>query len=141
MSWSPEESQQIGRMEQKLDDIAEDNRANGQRLTTVETFMNRAKGFAAFIVTAASIATLFFVAGCAHQHIKTYYPTGDLKCDSLTTVWGQGQVAVLVESDDCPDTIYESEGTGLSDNGKAALGVIAEGAARGAAGALVPGAR
>ena len=138
MSWSSEEAIQIGRMEQKLDDITEDNRAYARRLTAVEVFMHRVKGAAALLTAAASVIAVFFLSGCAHQHIRTYYVTGEIKCDSLTTVLGQGEVSVLVESAECPDTIYESVGTGLSNNGKDALGVIAEGAARGAVGALVP---
>ena len=84
--------------------------------------MNKIKGVLAFLtVTVGVAAALFFSGGCAHSHVKTFYPTGKKQCDLVTTVLGQGEVAVLIESDTCPDSIYESENTGLSDNGVEAL--------------------
>ncbi len=76
---------------------------------------------------------------CASMKTTCEFQNGVLQTYSLrSTVVGTGETEVI--STGCAAIAYSTEDTGLSDNGKAALGEIAEGAARGAVGALVPGA-
>ncbi len=132
MSWNSEEGQQIGRIEAKVDDLVTHQKANGKRLSAVETWQNKAKGVVALLALTSGIIAALIWTGCAHAHVKTYYPDGALHCNAVTTVLGQGDVAVLVESDECPDTIYESDATGLSDNGVKALEKAVEAAVKSA---------
>ncbi len=72
--------------------------------------------------------------GCASMKTTCeYHPNGRLETYTLrSTVVGTGETEVI--STDCAALAYSTKDTGLSDNGKAALGKIAEGAVRG----LVP---
>jgi len=80
----------------------------------------------------ALIAWLIF--GCASMRTTCEYSNeGRLLTYSLhSTVVGTGETEVI--STDCAALAYSTEDTGLSDNGKDALGEIAEGSVRG----LVP---
>lgn len=138
MPWTSEEAQQVGRIEAKVDALLATANSHSERITGLETFANRVKGVLAFISLVGGILGAVVMMGCAHAHTRTYYPDGELKCNSATTVFGRGEVEVLVESDDCPDTIYESNDTGLSDNGAEAIGNVAEGLAAGAAKGVLP---
>ncbi len=72
--------------------------------------------------------------GCASMKTTcSYYPDGTLEDYSLrSTVVGTGETEVI--STDCTVIAYSTKDTGLSDNGKDALGTVAEGIAR----AVVP---
>jgi hypothetical protein len=60
----------------------------------------------------------------------TYFPDGTLETYKLrSTVVGTGETEIVTT--DCAALGYSTKDTGLSDNGKAALGTIAEGAAKG----------
>ena len=142
MALTPQESQQLGRIEAKVghihDTLKEHVADETPRLVKLERHVSWVKGVLAVISVLFTIGCAFIIGGCAHSHTRTYFPDGKLKCNSATTVLGQGQVDVLVESDECPDTIYESNDTGLSDNGKDAIGEIAEGVAAGVVKGVAP---
>lgn len=127
-------------IDNKLDHKAgvEETACNRARLDDLESFANKAKGVAAFLSLIIGILGSVLLMGCAHAHVRTYFPTGELQCDSVTTVVGRGDVEVLVESDECPDTIYESRDTGLSDNGVEAINKVAEGVAAGVVKGIKP---
>ncbi len=74
------------------------------------------------------------IPGCASfRQTCEYYPDGRLSTYSLrSTVLGTGETEAV--STDCALTAYSTKDTGLSDNGKAAIGEISEGAVR----ALIP---
>ena len=76
--------------------------------------------------------------GCATANQRCdYYADGTLEHYRLrSTVVGTGETEIVTT--DCTVAAYSTRDTGLSDNGKDALGTIAEGVARGAVGALVP---
>lgn len=76
----------------------------------------------------------FFGAGCASMNQKcTYYEDGTLESYRLrSTVVGTGETEVVTS--DCTVAAYSTKDTGLSDNGKEALGTVAEGAVKGALG-------
>ena len=86
-----------------------------------------ARGWAALsCVVAVSLS------GCASMKQKcSYFPDGTLESYRLrSTVLGTGETEMI--STDCAVAAYSTKDTGLSDNGKEALGEIAEGAVRGA---------
>jgi hypothetical protein len=72
--------------------------------------------------------------GCAAINQRcAYYPDGTLESYRLrSTVLGTGETETVTT--DCAAMAYSTKDTGLSDNGKEALGEIAEGAVR----AMVP---
>ena len=75
--------------------------------------------------------SLWTLYGCAHAHLKQAFPDGS-SCEIRSTVLGTGETELATSA--CGDFAYSTRDTGLSDNGRAALGEIAEGAVR----ALVP---
>jgi hypothetical protein len=77
---------------------------------------------------------LLALSGCASMNQRcSYFPDGTLESYRLrSTVLGTGETEVITT--DCAALAYSTKDTGLSDNGKEALGKIAEGAVR----ALVP---
>ena len=85
---------------------------------------------AAIIASFISVVAL----GCASMNQKcTYYPDGVLESYRLrSTILGTGNTEVVTT--DCTALAYTTEETGLSDNGKDALGTIAEGVAKGVVG-------
>lgn len=106
-----------------------------KRVGKLEEFSNRAKGILAFLTLVGGIAFTVWASGCAHQHVRTFYPTGEPECDLVTTVIGGGTISVLVEDEICPDTIYESTDTGITDNGKEVITEAVEAGVR----AAIPG--
>ena len=86
-------------------------------------------GFSCALTTAALL-----LPGCASMNQKcSYYTDGRLESYRLrSTVVGTGETEVVTTA--CAALAYSTKDTGLSDNGKEALGEIAEGAVR----ALVP---
>lgn len=86
----------------------------------------------------ALAALLLVCGGCATANQRCdYYPDGLLEHYRLrSTVVGTGETEVVTT--DCAALAYSTRDTGLSDNGKEALGKIAEGAAKGAVKALLP---
>jgi hypothetical protein len=78
-----------------------------------------------------SIALALLSAGCAHAHLEVYDPeTGEKVCEVESFVVGTGETEQV--SNACGDYAYGTRDTGISDNGKEALGEIAEGAVKGA---------
>jgi len=78
-------------------------------------------------------AALSWVVGCAHAHLEVFhYCTGEKVCEVESWVLGTGETEQVTNA--CGDYAYGTRDTGISDNGKDALGKIAEGAVR----ALVP---
>ena len=84
----------------------------------------------------ALIIALLATTGCAWGIQTAYYKSGEVCARTRSLVWGTGETEQV--SNTCGDYAYSTKDTGLSDNGKDALGTIAEGVARGAVGALVP---
>jgi hypothetical protein len=77
--------------------------------------------------------------GCAHSHDKFYYPSGELCAEVKSTVFGTGEAEKYVINELCEVTeMYDTKDTGLSDNGKDAIGKVAEGLAKGAVKGVVP---
>ena len=58
MAWTADEAQQIGRMEAKIDALL----LHDERITRLETFMNRLKGVGIMIALAAGVAGGVWVA-------------------------------------------------------------------------------
>lgn len=84
-----------------------------------------ATAFAALIVILA-----WWIIGCAHGHLERWDPVTGMKvCEVESMVLGTGETEQVTSA--CGDFAYSTRDTGLSDNGKAALGEIAEGAVRG----------
>jgi hypothetical protein len=82
-------------------------------------------------VMAAYLLALVLTAwslGCAHAHLERYVE-GEKVCEIESWVLGTGETEQVTNS--CGDYGYSTKDTGISDNGKAALGMVAEGAARG----------
>lgn len=79
-----------------------------------------------------------FLFGCASMNQKyTYYPDGTLKSYRVrSTVVGTGETELIAT--DGITLGYSTKDTGLSDNGKEALGTIAEGAVKGLVGSKIP---
>lgn len=73
--------------------------------------------------------------GCAHAHLERW-EAGQLVCEVESWVLGTGETEQITNA--CGDYAYGTRDTGISDNGKAALGEIAEGAVRGAVGGMTP---
>ncbi len=88
-------------------------------------------GSAVVSIIIALGAAALFGSGCSHIHVA-YHPDGTLASVKHTII-GTGQIGVLVEG---TDVLLESEATGLSDNGLAASGMIAEGAVKGLKGGI-----
>jgi hypothetical protein len=73
---------------------------------------------------------LMWSLGCAVASLERYDPaTGEKICDIWSGVVGTGETEQVTNA--CGDYGYSTKDTGISDNGKAALGMVAEGAARG----------
>lgn len=89
-----------------------------------------------------ALAALALVAalasGCAtFSQVCEYDQAGHLIAqETRSTVVGTGETELATDA--CAALSYATQDTGLSDNGKAALGVIAEGAAAGASGGAGP---
>ncbi len=81
-------------------------------------------GGAAALCCALAVAAF----GCASMNQKcSFYPDGILESyRQRSTVVGTGETEVVTT--DCAALAYSTRDTGLSDNGKAALGEIAKGA-------------
>jgi hypothetical protein len=79
-------------------------------------------------VLVAAFVTLAWNSGCAHAHLERYVD-GEKVCEIESWVLGTGETEQVTNS--CGDYAYSTENTGISDNGKDALGMVAEGAARG----------
>jgi hypothetical protein len=84
-------------------------------------------------VMAAYLLALVLTAwslGCAVASLERFDPvTGEKICEIWSGVVGTGETEQVTNA--CGDYAYATKDTGISDNGKAALGMVAEGAARG----------
>ena len=81
---------------------------------------------------------LLFLSGCASMNQKcTYYPDGIMESYRIrSTVVGSGETEMV--STDCSVAGYSTRDTGLSDNGRDALGTIAKGVVGGIIGGGIP---
>ena len=111
------ESQQMGRIEEGVKTLVDRADGQEQRVLKLESHSAWTRGALAVLSLLFTLGCAYIATGCAHTHVATFYPNGQPKCDTATTVLGQGNVSALVEGDGCPDTLYESNDTGLSDNG------------------------
>lgn len=120
-------------LESKLDKkgTTEGHDDNVLRIRKLESFVNRAKGIAAFLSLVGGIVATVIMMGCAHMHQRTYHADGTLATDTVSTVFGRGET-YLVANDE--ETEYLTTGTGISDNATKLGGEIAEGAVRGIVG-------
>jgi hypothetical protein len=80
---------------------------------------------------------LALLAGCAFSHHKYYYYDGELCAHIVEGVLGTGETETVVDSN-CIILGRSTSDTGLSENGKEAVGKIAEGLAKGAVKGVVP---
>jgi len=87
------------------------------------------------VVAGIIVAIIAWLMGCATLNQRCeYYPDGTLSHYRMrSTVIGTGETEAVTT--DCAAIGYSTRDTGLSDNGKEALGEIAEGAVKGALGA------
>ncbi len=75
-----------------------------------------------------AIACLLLL-GCAHGHLKRYDPkTAKKICDVASWVLGTGNIEQVTNA--CGDYAYGTNDTGISNNGKEALGTIAAAASK-----------
>lgn len=118
MSWNADEGQQIGRMEGTLNTIAKRIATQEPRIAALEGWSNRVKGAlkiaTVLIGLGATLAAAVVMSGCTHFVLEEYaIDSGNLVKKVAVTVVGTGDVNVLTEG---TDVLYESSGTGLSDN-------------------------
>ena len=79
----------------------------------------------------AGLLAIALLGGCASVRQVCRYEAGRLVLqDTRSTVAGTGETEFATTA--CAALSYSTQDTGLSDNGKDALGVVAEGAVRGA---------
>ena len=84
-------------------------------------------------VMCALSALLLCGGGCAWATVRYMDPQGNVLCEAASSVVGTSESTIR-----CGEVEYTTKGGGMSEETGEALGEIAEGAARGAAGALVP---
>ncbi len=74
----------------------------------------------------------FGLGGCAHAHLERFdNATGAKICEIESWVLGTGETEQVTTA--CGDYTYSTRDTGISDNGKESLGIVAEGVAKGMA--------
>ena len=73
------------------------------------------------------------LSGCASTHSWYYHDNGQICAEIRSTVVGTGETELVVDNA-CAILGYATSDTGISNNGKDALGTIAEGIVKG----LVP---
>jgi hypothetical protein len=83
------------------------------------------------LVRVCAATSALLAIGCAHAHLERF-EHGEKVCEIESWVLGTGETEQVTSA--CGDYAYGTRDTGISDNGKAALGEISEGAV----GALVP---
>lgn len=77
------------------------------------------------------------LSGCASTHGWYYYSDGTLCAEDRSIIVGTGETERIVDNP-CVKLGYSTRDTGISNNGKEALGKIAEGLAKGAVKGIVP---
>jgi len=75
--------------------------------------------------------------GCATTYNRYYYPDGTKCAIIISGVIGTGETELVVV-DACGTLGYSTKDTGISDNGKEAIGKVAEGMAKGAMKGAIP---
>ena len=75
--------------------------------------------------------------GCATTHNWFYNPDGTVCAESRSAVVGTGETELIIINP-CGSSAYTTRDTGISDNGKDAIGKVAEGLAKGAVKGVVP---
>ncbi len=70
------------------------------------------------------------LSGCASTHSWYYHDNGQICAEIRSTVVGTGETELVVDNA-CAVLGYATSDTGISDNGKDALGTIAEGIVKG----------
>jgi len=77
------------------------------------------------------------LSGCATTHNWFYNTDGTLCAESRSGVLGTGDTELIIVNP-CGSSAYTTKDTGISDNGKEAIGKVAEGVAKGAMKGVVP---
>jgi hypothetical protein len=88
------------------------------------------------------IATLCVIgaltlSGCASTHNWFYDELGLLCAESRSLVIGTGDTELVIVNP-CGGSVYTTSNTGISENGKEAIGNVVEGIAKGAVKGMVP---
>jgi hypothetical protein len=85
------------------------------------------------------IGLALLLGGCAHSLDKYYTSDGNLCAKISSFVIGTGETKKTVIVKDCAKMIYDTEGTGVSENATELGGNISEGLTRGAVEGMIPG--
>lgn len=115
MALSSNESQQIGRIEAKVDILVEGNTLCGNRLRKLESGAGKIKGALAILSLLFTAGCAWYITGCAHMKDTTYYPTGEVKEEIVSIVIGTGETTLLTDCEN-GERYYSTRDTGLSDN-------------------------
>jgi hypothetical protein len=115
MALNPQESQQIGRIEAKVDILLESDKECEIRLSKLESWSSKSKGALAILSLLFTLGCAYIVAGCAHMHDISYYPSGAIQNEVVSTVIGTGETTLLIECDN-GEKFYTTRDTGISDN-------------------------
>jgi hypothetical protein len=111
MALTPQESQQMGRIEAGVEILVD--RADGQeeRVLKLEGSASKIKGALCILSLLLTVGCAWLIAGCAHYHNTDYYPNGAIAQETVSTVLGSGEATIL-DGDD----LYSTRDNGLSDN-------------------------
>lgn len=90
------------------------------------------------VVLAICVIGALTLSGCATTHNWFYDEYGQLCAESRSGVLGTGDTELIIINP-CGSSAYTTKDTGISDNGKEAIGKVAEGLAKGAVKGAVPG--
>jgi hypothetical protein len=136
MALTPTESQQMGRIEANVDILVKRGDDCDLRLNKLEAGSSKIKGALAILSLLFTLGCAYIVAGCAHYHNTTYFPSGDIAQEIVSTVLGAGE-ATIVDG----DNLYSTRDNGVSDNALEAVEVgvtvTPPGAAAGVLGGLL----
>jgi hypothetical protein len=136
MALNPQESQQIGRIEAKVDILLESDKECEVRLSKLESWSSKSKGALAILSLLFTLGCAYIVAGCAHYSNTNYYPSGVIAQETVSTVLGSGEATILDGED-----LYSTRDNGISDNVvdgvKAAVTATPPGAAAGVFGGIL----
>jgi hypothetical protein len=118
MALTPQESQQMGRIEEGVKTLV--NRAENceTRVSKLEGFASRTKGALGILTLLLTVGCAWWVAGCAHYHDTTYYPSGAIAHETVSTVLGAGE-ATIVDGE-----LYSTRDNGISDNALEGVGAV-----------------
>jgi hypothetical protein len=133
MALTPSESQQVGRIEANVDILVKRGEDCDKRLGKLEGSSAKIKGALGILSVLLTLGCAYVVAGCAHYHNTTYFPSGDIAQETVSTVLGAGE-ATIVDGE-----LYSTRDNGLSDNALESVGAVVTVTPPGAAAAVAPG--